>query len=104
MQRSWNRLAHWTDKRLPGLLLLAFLFLIWQLDSARASDIEFAPVVGDGRLSLAVLGFVCAAPLPALAALIYGLIRARPGRPVSFPATDRQGLELTTEYRANARP
>lgn len=104
MQRSWNRLGSWADKRLPGLLLLAFLFLMSQLDPARASDIEFVPVSGDEGLSLAVLGFVCAAPLPALAALLYGLIRAHSGRPVNFPSTDRQGFELTTEYRANARP
>lgn len=99
MQRLWNRLGRWADKRLPGLMLLAFVFLMSQLDSARASDIEFAPVAGNEGLSLAVLGFVCTAPLPALAVLIYGLIRARSGRPVNLPAPDRQGFRITTEYR-----
>ena len=110
MQRSWNRLGRWADKRLPGLMLLTFRFLMSQLDPARASDIELAAATGDDGLSLVALGVVCAAPLPALAVLIYGLIRNRPptaarsGRPADFPAVDRRGLEIATEHRAHARP
>jgi hypothetical protein len=102
MQRSWNRLGHWADKRLPGLLLLAFLLLMSQLDSAQASDIELAPAASDDGLALAVLGVVLAALLPALAALLYGLLRsrsARSDRPVSFPAADRQDLRIKSEYQ-----
>lgn len=105
MHRSWNGLGRWADKRLPGLLLLAFLVLMSQLDSARATDIEFAPAVADAGLSLATLGFLCGAPLPALAALLYGLRRARRSdaapadRPVNLPAVDRQAARNTTEYR-----
>jgi hypothetical protein len=110
MHRSLNRLGRWADKRLPGLLLLAFLVLMSQLDSARATDIEVAPLSADegltvAGLSLAVLGFVSAAPLPALAALLYGLRRARRStaaradRPVNFSAADRQPLSNTTEHR-----
>lgn len=105
MHRSWNGLGRWADKRLPGLLLLAFLVLMAQLDSARATDIEFAPAAADAGLSFATLGFLCAAPLPALAALLYGLRRARRSdpapadRPVNFRAADRQGARNTTEYR-----
>jgi hypothetical protein len=105
MHRSLNRLGRWADKRLPGLLLLAFLILMSQLESARATDIEVVPLSADEGLSLAVLGFVCAAPLPALAALLYGLCRARrsttaqPNRPVNFAVAARQPLSNTTEYR-----
>lgn len=55
MHRSWNGLGRWADKRLPGLLLLAFLVFMSQLDSARATDIEFAPASADECLSLAAL-------------------------------------------------
>jgi hypothetical protein len=108
MHRSWNGLSRWADRRLPGLLLLAFLLLMSQLDPARATDIELAPTSTDADLSLAVLGFVCAAPLPAFAALLYGLRRARQSRvaresraarPVNFPATERQDSRNTTECR-----
>lgn len=102
MHRSWNGLGHWADKRLPGLLLLAFLVLMSQLDSARATDIELAPASADASLSLAVLGFACAAPLPVLAALLYGLRRARQSRadrPVNLSAPERQAPRNTTEHR-----
>lgn len=105
MHRSWNGLGRWADKRLPGLLLLAFLAFMSQLDSARATDIEFAPALPDASLSLAVPGLVCAAPLPALVALLYGLRRARQSRrvrtdrPVNFSEPDRQVSTNTTEYR-----
>lgn len=102
MYRSGNGLGRWADKRLPGLLLLAFLLLMSQLAPARATDIEFAPVVADTGPSLVVLGFVCAAPLPAFAALLYGLRRARESRaarPVNFPTADRQVPRSTTENR-----
>lgn len=72
----WDRLRLRAQKRAPWLAFLALVFLMTQLDSARATDIELAPV-DDGGLPLAILGFVCAAPLPALAALLYGLRRAR---------------------------
>ena len=107
MHRAGNGLSGWANKRLPGLLLLAFLLLMSQLDSARATDIELAPIPADTGLSLAVLGFVCAAPLTALAALLYGLRRAHQSRvarelrpaPVNFPTADRQARRNTTEYR-----
>lgn len=103
MHRSWTRLGHWADKRLPGLLLLAFLILMSQLESARATDIEVAPLSADEGLAT-VLGLVCAAPLPAVAALLYGFRRARQStaarpEPVNFPGADRQGLNTTTEYQ-----
>jgi hypothetical protein len=54
MNRSWNRLGHWADKRLPGLALFAFLLLMSQLEQARATDIEL-PASDDGNMALVVL-------------------------------------------------
>lgn len=112
MHRSWNRFSRWADRRLPGFPLLAFLVLMSQFDSARATDIELAVTSAEEGLSPAVLGFVYAAPLPALVALLYGLRRARrglrrvrkssaacAGRPVNFPASDRQEPGNTLEHR-----
>ena len=52
MHRSWIWLSRWADRRLPGLLLLAFLLLMSQLDSARATDID-AGLTGCGLRPLA---------------------------------------------------
>ena len=97
MQRSWNRLGRWADKRLPGLMLLTFLFLMSQLDPARASDIELAAPTGDDGLSLVALGVVCTAPLPALAVLIYGLIRNR------LPTAARSGRHIAARSPTSLR-
>lgn len=99
MHRSWTGLGRWADRRLPGLLLLAFLLLMSQLDSARATDIDLAPAAADEGPSLVLLGLVCAALLPALAALLYGLRQRRAGRPLDLPASNRRDPTPTTEHR-----